>query len=638
MGENKWRFPGNNYTADNGLDTADMETFKKDSISSLARELCQNSVDAKRKDKSQVRIEFKTFEIKREDIPNVDEIASQLEACKQTWPCHKTITPQLESMLEQINKPTITCLRVSDFNTTGLIGINDDSDDSPWHNLVHGSGISNKVATSGGSKGIGKFATFVNSYFNTVFYSSKTEKGEMGYEGICKLCSAKMPNTDEKTQGIGYFGSTDKNEPVLNEQLQLDKSFSRENEYGTDVFILGFKKTDGWKRDIVSMILESFMSAIVFDSLRITVDDIELTADKLSEVVFNEKAINKKDRKSIISQYLLLSDKEHIFEDKITIDGYGDAILYLKIFDKEQEEFATNGCVMIRYPYMKIKDIKKITSLPCSAMCIIGDNKLNETLRNVENPQHTDWEFKRIDDPDTREEIKAIYAELVNQIKKNLQEHLTSSDNTQTDVEGAGNYLPGVTGNLGDNKQKEQKIQDKATIQKKKVKPKTTNINASIEDKNGDGVELDIGETTDEGDDALAPDGYNQGKLGSVRPGPNPAGGKTGDGGNVIVKQATLRGMNYRFFCINKKERKYGVVFKSDFNVKDAYFTIAALDDSGNKMPIVIEKCMINGTETELDASNNVKFELVNGQTYKLELTTDQEELFSGEVKIYEYR
>ena len=45
----KWRFAGNNYTYENGLDTADMETFKKDPIASLARESCQNSIDAKNK-------------------------------------------------------------------------------------------------------------------------------------------------------------------------------------------------------------------------------------------------------------------------------------------------------------------------------------------------------------------------------------------------------------------------------------------------------------------------------------------------------------------------------------------------------------------------------------------------------------
>jgi hypothetical protein len=33
MEEVKWRFPGNHYTADSGLDTADMETFKEGSNS-----------------------------------------------------------------------------------------------------------------------------------------------------------------------------------------------------------------------------------------------------------------------------------------------------------------------------------------------------------------------------------------------------------------------------------------------------------------------------------------------------------------------------------------------------------------------------------------------------------------------------
>ena len=46
MGEQMWRFPDNNYTNENGLDTSDMEMFKKDPVSSLAREICQNSIDA----------------------------------------------------------------------------------------------------------------------------------------------------------------------------------------------------------------------------------------------------------------------------------------------------------------------------------------------------------------------------------------------------------------------------------------------------------------------------------------------------------------------------------------------------------------------------------------------------------------
>ena len=35
MNDKMWRFVGNNYATETGLDTADMETFKKDPISSF---------------------------------------------------------------------------------------------------------------------------------------------------------------------------------------------------------------------------------------------------------------------------------------------------------------------------------------------------------------------------------------------------------------------------------------------------------------------------------------------------------------------------------------------------------------------------------------------------------------------------
>ena len=56
----KWKFSKNDYGIDNGLDSTDMETFKKDPIASLARESCQNSVDAQKSEKA-VLIQFKVF-------------------------------------------------------------------------------------------------------------------------------------------------------------------------------------------------------------------------------------------------------------------------------------------------------------------------------------------------------------------------------------------------------------------------------------------------------------------------------------------------------------------------------------------------------------------------------------------------
>lgn len=639
MEEIKWRFPGNNYTDDAGLDTADMETFKKDAISSLARELCQNSIDAKRKGvEKPVRIEFKPFQISKDKIPGRDDILSQIIACQETWKTKKKISDQLAEMNYQIQKDEIMCLRISDFNTTGLIGVSG-GEHTPWHYLVHGSGISDKGATSGGSKGIGKFATFVNSHFNTVFYSTNTEKGEKGFEGICKLCSAKQPNTDEKTRGIGYYGSSLKNEPIVNKELMLDPCFVRQSdEFGSDIYILGFKNQTGWKRDIISKILDSFMSAIIYNSLEVVVDDIEITSGTLEAIVYNDELINKIIKKSIISQFLLLADETNRYEDVITIDGYGTAKLFLLEFDKENEDLSTNGCVMIRYPYMKIKDINKISTLPCSAMCIIEDNDLNAVLRNVENPQHTNWEFNRIEDESQRSEIKGIYNELLDQIKNIIMEHLASSDNTKTDIEGAGDYIQGQVEEFGNDGTPKPKIVDQVSIQQK-VRPKKANINASVEDKNGDGIELDIGEATPEGEvETLAPEGRNKGGGGQVRPGENPSTGRIGDDGNIIVKHSELRGMSYRFFCINKKAKKYGVVFTSDFEEKDVTFQLFALDESGFKYKVMLEECKINGVDFKIENDALVKFSLKHGQKYKIEIVTDQTELFSGEVKLYAYR
>ena len=48
-GEKGWQFPGNNCTNNYGLEDAGTETFAGDSDGGLAREICQNSIDANQK-------------------------------------------------------------------------------------------------------------------------------------------------------------------------------------------------------------------------------------------------------------------------------------------------------------------------------------------------------------------------------------------------------------------------------------------------------------------------------------------------------------------------------------------------------------------------------------------------------------
>lgn len=52
----KWRFPSNDYGEKKGINDSGIATFRGTPLRSLAREICQNSLDAAR-DKT-VRIEF----------------------------------------------------------------------------------------------------------------------------------------------------------------------------------------------------------------------------------------------------------------------------------------------------------------------------------------------------------------------------------------------------------------------------------------------------------------------------------------------------------------------------------------------------------------------------------------------------
>lgn len=122
--KNDWRFAGNGYTAENGLDTADMETFKKDPIASLARETCQNSIDAKMEENTKVRLEFQLFELEKDRIPGYERLRGEIENCYEYKVEQNKMkdAEKLNKMIECIDKDTIDCLRISDFNTTGLFG------------------------------------------------------------------------------------------------------------------------------------------------------------------------------------------------------------------------------------------------------------------------------------------------------------------------------------------------------------------------------------------------------------------------------------------------------------------------------------------------------------------------------------
>lgn len=644
--ENKWRFPNNNYGPENGLDTGDVETFKKDPDAALAREICQNTIDAQL-DERPIRVEFQLFEIDRLKIPGINDLTNQINKCYEYKKGSEKEEKSLKLMNEWINKEQIKCLRISDFNTTGLLGVAKNEKGKPFYNLTKGAGVSDKLGTSGGSKGIGKFASFVASTTNTVFYSTFTKDFEEGYIGISKLRSVPVNEEDNDllTMGIGYFGASCKNEPIL-EQLVLDPSFKREEyDFGTDVYLVGFNISHGWQNDIVSKVLDSFMVAIVQGKLEVKVDNIEINKNTLSDILNEEMYFanrNQREVKDIKAQYELLSEEHDVFSQDLEVGDGNIITVYVKRYSSENENKANKRCIMVRYPYIKIKHMTGYSYLPYSALCIIHDNALNHLLRSIENPQHTDWELKRLDDyPEEKRKIRKLKKEMEEKINNFIKEVLKQSDSDSTDVEGAGEFLPSQESGVNKSQKTENDIISTASL--KRNKPTSPRTEKSRESEFGYDFESESDSDSGSGYGSFGElEGANFGNSHNTNGSDNKHEGSGNDSenekGTNSLKKVSLGGMKFKNIVVDKKEGRFDIVFNSLYDEKNCELELKMFGEGADKYPVKIIRSIINGQEYAVSDGKIINISLKKGIKYTIECTLDAKILFASEVILNAYR
>ena len=168
----KWRFASNNKGIVDGFNDPSIETFSADSISSMVREVIQNSVDQQVDESRPVVVDFDFFQVTQDEIPGGRQLGDIFDCCIEASQGDRVATDFFEQA-KKLMKGKIDVLRISDHNTTGLVGAETNNSKTPWHQLVKGRGSSNKNINSGGSFGIGKAAPLACSYFHTVVYNFK---------------------------------------------------------------------------------------------------------------------------------------------------------------------------------------------------------------------------------------------------------------------------------------------------------------------------------------------------------------------------------------------------------------------------------------------------------------------------------
>lgn len=160
-----WNFPGNLDGQVKGVADAGIENFNGTELSSLARENCQNSLDAALDDNNiDVMVEFERYFVAANQIPGFAEYRKILKKCKAFWdksPSEKA-KKFLKEAVKEAEKENAFVLRISDYNTTGLSDPYTQSDDKfsfdGWNALIKIDGGANKGDDKAGAFGIGKSA------------------------------------------------------------------------------------------------------------------------------------------------------------------------------------------------------------------------------------------------------------------------------------------------------------------------------------------------------------------------------------------------------------------------------------------------------------------------------------------------
>ena len=629
-----WRFPKSDGGEKHGINANYDAKFRGTPIASLAREICQNSLDARVDYSKPVEIKFILSDIKRDDIPGINDLTSAVELCREFWLDNKKTINFFNNAIKVCNADSIRVLRISDYNTTGLTG-SDKIKSSPWQDLVKSSGVSNKTGESGGSYGIGKSAPYACSDLRTIFYNTLDQNGLKAYQGVAKLVSFQYPDKKgifsvqkgEVTQGKGYYGEASDNSAVR-DSLSLD-GYTR-NEVGTDVYVLGFVNQSEWISEIIKAVIDGYLISILQDDLEITVNDIVIDTNTINELV--EKY--KEEIPLAYNYYEVLRNEKSICI-KEDFQGLGELELYVLIHKDFKRKV-----LMSRNNGMKIFDKQNISStIQFAGICILKDKKLNEYFREMENPQHNNWESDRHSNKKEAEKMKRA---LFSFIKNCVLEIGKSTVSDEMDAIGAGEFIPDMDVIQSTENSKIESINNeiKTFTQLEKIQNIKADKGAqSVIDKDINGDEIDYGVIDSESEfpanEYEHGDGKYKGGNGSNSDG---KGSVSENGSEEIRKTISIKPLKLRLFMFDNKSQTYKLSFATDKSAQDAYIEISVAGEQSNSV-VEIKDAKTTENDNLIHKNNKIYIgNIENGKVYSLLYSIRYNEICSMGVLVHGYK
>lgn len=452
MAKAKWDFPKLGGGQKQGYTNSGIETFKgTELLDNLAREICQNSLDAKDPySEEPVIVEFKLTTVQKEGYPFLQEYSEYLKNGKIFWrdKNDKKVMQFLEKAENLIEENEIKILSASDYNTTGLTGSDCGMmESSIWSALVNSDGVSDKSDGSGGSYGIGKNAPFACSDLSLVFYNTYAKDGKKAMEGVARAATL-MDNNNELTQAIGHYRSDRGFMPITEDiSCRIRDKFIRDK-HGTDIIIVGcnsfIEKNNDWQDKLVQAILHHFLLAIMEDKLVVKIENVLINKETLVDLI--DKYKNANTNSFLTSNfYETLTDPEGGVIYKTIIED-NDLEIYLKSkpdYKRKIAKFRRSG--------MLVWEHGKRTYQNFTAVVIVRGEQLNEILRKTEPPKHNIWDAKRIEDREEAKQAQKYIDQIDNEILSSIS-NIYSEEISDSVDSGVGEFLPDDLSNLSEKK------------------------------------------------------------------------------------------------------------------------------------------------------------------------------------------
>lgn len=583
-----WRFPKLDGGNIQGYSDQGIESFKgEDLIDNLAREVCQNSLDAR--DESvhgPVLVSFNVIHLKTIEHGLFVQYEEIINSCRAFWASDpdKKIHMFLEGARRTLSENKIPTLVISDFSTHGLRGSKKPRNaTTEWRALTHSDGTSVKDDTSGGSYGIGKNATFAASSLSMVLYNTYATDGERAFQGVARLATLIQDN--EETQRVGHYLAIDDKatRPIYGSDkgCPIRDLFWREK-YGTDLIIPGFYEKD-WTKRFKIAVLRHFFIAIHQKKLVVQVGD-----ETLDHMTIDEHF------SKLGSEIQLTLEMYTAYRSPDNNAPFTNSILEnddICFFIKEDQNFHRNTGFFRKTGMLIFKQRKNVLQHYSGVVLVTGD-KLNSLLRDTEPAKHNKWDPKVI--PNSETELRDIAQNAVNMIFNWINEIIASLNrsNSETAIDSdVGEYLPDDVSESFPEGQAEKgedilKEHQKAV---NKVKLRSPQYRIEAGPSLGD-IEKDRNihnESKSDFQGTLTP---QVGKAGTdsiegVGPG---SGSKTMD---------SIKMIGQRIVCINEAKGLYRIIIIPEVKQEHAFLELRSVGEDGSGETLMIENFIINGTE-----------------------------------------